>query len=54
VDACSESRPELTQRAGRSQVSAVPGDSSASIAARGAPITSVACHRPLHAPAAVA
>jgi oligopeptide transport system ATP-binding protein len=54
VDACSESRPELTQRAGRSQVSTGPGDSSASIAARGAPITSVACHRPLPAPAAVA
>lgn len=54
VQRCGEARPELTQRAGRNQVSAVPGESSAAIAARGAPITTVACHRPLHAPAEVA
>ena len=54
VDTCSESRPELTQCAGRNQVSSVQGEAGASIAARGVPITTVACHRPLHASAEIA
>jgi oligopeptide/dipeptide ABC transporter ATP-binding protein len=54
VATCSESRPELTQCAGRNQVSSVQGEAGASIAAGGVPITTVACHRPLHASAEIA
>ena len=54
VAVCGESRPELTQCAGLDQVNASLGDSSAAIAARAAPITAVACHRSLHAPAEIA
>ena len=53
VAVCGESRPELTQCAGRSQVGASADESSLSLAARGVPITAVACHRPLHASAEI-
>ena len=54
VATCSEVRPELTPCTGRHQVSATQGAPGTSIAARAAPVTTVACHRPLHAPAEVA
>jgi oligopeptide transport system ATP-binding protein len=54
VAVCGESRPELAQCAGRNQVGAPEDESRISIAARGVPITAVACHRPLHVPAAIA
>ncbi|MBP6105507.1 MAG: ABC transporter ATP-binding protein [Steroidobacteraceae bacterium] len=54
VDTCSESRPELTQCASRNQLGAVQGESGAATTARNAPITAVACHRPLQAAAEIA
>lgn len=51
---CDDSRPELRPCAGFDQVGASRVESGAALAGPGMPITTVACHRPLHAPVGVA